>query len=160
MVGAQEAECALPAFLQQKDEEEEAAEEERMEELNENVLARIPLSSAEGVAWRQWAGLPPQSSSSSGRKRRNKRKRRKKKVPKTHSSSSLRRAVVHQGNMFGYADKLSLEVHCKEVTGYSDQAETAPCMNGTWSVHQREGDQGAGVRIHPQERAAWVELVR
>ena len=29
----------------------------------------------------------------------------------------LRRGAVHQGNMFGYADELSLEVHCKEGHG-------------------------------------------
>ena len=39
-MGAQEAERALPAFLQQQ-KEEEAAEMERMQEINQKILARI-----------------------------------------------------------------------------------------------------------------------
>ena len=95
-MGAQEAERALPAFLQRRKEEEEAAEEERMEKINEKVLAQIPLSSAERAACLQWMGLSS-SSSSSGAKRRKKRKRRKKKVPKMYSSSHLLQALGRSG---------------------------------------------------------------
>ena len=62
-MGAQEAERALPAFLKQKEEEAKAAE--RMQRIDEKVMARIPLSSAERAAWLQWMGLEPQTSSSS-----------------------------------------------------------------------------------------------
>ena len=58
---------------------------------------------------------PEQPSSSSGGKRRKKRKRRKKKVPKTHSSSSLRRCMVDQGNMFEYADELPEDTEEKGI---------------------------------------------
>ena len=96
-LGAQEAERALPAFLQQR--EEEAAELERMKKISDKIFAGLPVSAAEMTAWRQWAGAPSQPSSSGG-KRRKKRKRRKKKVPKRHSSSSLRFGAMDQGNMF------------------------------------------------------------
>ena len=84
---------------------------ERMQEINQKILARIPVSSAEMAAWRQWqwAGAPSQPSSSSGGKKRKKRKRRKKKVPKTHSSSHFL-----QGS--------------KAVTGYSGRDGSAPGM--------------------------------
>ena len=124
-LGAQEAERALPAFLQQREGEAKAAGEKRIEEINEKVLAKIPLSSAERAAWRQWMGLWSQPSSSSGGKSWKKRKRRKKKVPKTHSSSSLRRGVGDQGTMIEYA-----EDELKEIAGYSGLWETAPSMNG------------------------------
>ena len=52
-LGAQEAECALPAFLQQQ-EEAKAAEEEEGERLNDKIFARIPLSSRETAVWRRW----------------------------------------------------------------------------------------------------------
>ena len=143
-MGAQEVERALPAFLQRRKEEEEAAEAERMEEINEKVLAKIPLSSAEKAAWLQWMGLISPSSSSSGAKRRKKRKRRKKKVPKTYSSSSLRFGAVHQGNKLEYAvhqneDEVTIEyeqradvlkihtvVQAKEVAGFFGPVENAP----------------------------------
>ena len=58
-----------PAFLKRM-EEEEAAQMERIMEINERILARIPVSSAEMSVWRQWqfAGAPSKLSSSFGGK--------------------------------------------------------------------------------------------
>ena len=96
-----------------------------MREIDEKVMAKIPLSSAERAAWLQWMGLEPQPSSSSRGERRKKRKRRKKKLPKASSSSFLHglRGAGDQGIMFEYAEEEN------EVAGYSGRAETAPCMN-------------------------------
>ena len=48
-----------------KEEMEAAEHDEKMLELNRRVQADLPLSAAEGSAWRQWIGIAPAASSSS-----------------------------------------------------------------------------------------------
>ena len=132
-LGAQEAECALPDFLEQK-QEEKKAEEKRV---FKKVEANIPLSSEERAVFRRaeraflrrWAGLDEPSSSSRG-KRRKKRKRREKKLPKTSSSSFFRGSCGGAGDQGIMHEDVDGET--EDVTEYVQRADvprkSTPCM--------------------------------